>query len=132
MNKHRRINRIKAEQRNKLEKLKSSKLLNKFILLGIPILGIAALIILSLTGIVKFQYFPFLQRILRIVVPIICVGGLFLTFQARFRADKSWNYFVRILIWLIFFSLFMYLMLLIIPDSILFQIQEYFESLMHN
>ncbi|MCD4658427.1 MAG: hypothetical protein K8S87_12905 [Planctomycetes bacterium] len=126
MNTHKRIDRIKTEQRKKLEKTPASKLRKRLTILVIPVLGIAALFILSLTGMVKFQYFLFFQRIIHIIGPMICVLGMFFMLQARFNSRKPKNYFVRIFIWLIFFSLFMFVMLLVIPDSILFQIQEYF------
>ncbi len=126
MQTHKRIDKIKTEQGIKLETLKSSKMRNQLIFLGIPLLGIAALFVLSMTGVLKFQYHLFFQRIIYIVGPLICVISMFFMLLLRFNSNKPKKLFVKTIIWLGFFTFFTLFLILVIPDSVLIQIQEYF------
>ena len=126
MNNHRRIDKIKTEQGIKLEKLKSSKMRNRIIFLSIPVLGIAGLFALSITGILKFQYSLFFQRMIFIVLPIICGISMFLLLASRFNSNQPKTLIKKIIIWFAFLAFLTLFLVLVVPDSVLIRIQQYF------
>ena len=106
---------------------KSRGFLRFLMLLGLPLLGIAALVALYFAGIIKFQNNLLIHRFFHIVIPVVC--GIFIIFLLPkiFSKKNPRKFFVRLFLWIIILVCLVTFLILIAPDWILIEIQTKLE-----